>query len=335
MSVVAVQSNLSDVPMEVVGISEFIEKRTTNITYERSRTKTFGIARGARGLRVRAKIRSDDDYQMLRDLFDADANLTAFFDARQRPLYIGDYVLGDMESDDETHSTPHHSVSFTLYELPDGLNMASIFDTVSTMTKPLKEGNLSWKSGTVAPSASARGNLVTNTASAQNISGLFDADSTSATDPTSDATAFTIGDKLEIVGWVTPTGFSDLSANQLMGFRIGDSTAVFDKTTTAQHNVCVGADSTGALYLVTADGSTVTPTAMGVTAVSGTRFKLNLVITVGTSVRAIINSAFSKTNLTSVPNRFNTVHLGWGTSGAVAGKSAFIQGDMFKFTSGA
>lgn len=325
---IATYSLLGGVRIDVIGAAPSIPRITSAVPRERGRTRTYSVARGQRGIHLRFKVRDDDVLEQLLALVDGTGREPVFFDSAQRPVWTGYYVLGDLEGDDETHASTNTTWSLQLHEA----SVATTFDTIASQAKPTRDGILYWNAGTAAPASSARGTLLSGTASAQNIAATFTAESDATTDPGADTTAFTTGDKLSIVAWLTLTGFSDLSANQLMGIRMGSATATLDKTTTAQNNIAIGADSTGLVHLVTASGAAVTATATSFTAVSGTRFKVRMDFTVGTGVNLIVNDTSTLSVATTLPTNVNTVHAGWGTSGAVATKSVLVQDVAWKFT---
>jgi hypothetical protein len=271
----------------------------------------------------------EDNLDRLMDLLnDTPEDTPVFFDSAQRPRWAGWYYLGDLAGDDASHASTNTTWTLPIHEA----SMTVGFDGTAAQSKPTTEGLIVWSAGTAAPAVSPRGALLSGTASAQNIASVFLGESDAATDPSVDTTAFTTGDKVSVAGWMTLTGFSDLSANQLMGVRIGSATAAIDKTTTAQNHIVLGADSTGAVYLITANGTSVTSTSMGYTAVSGTRFKFRIDYTVGSTVSAIINDTTTIPVSTTLPTFVNTLHAGWGTSGTVATKSVNAQAVAFKFT---
>jgi hypothetical protein len=331
-------SNLGPVPLKVLPpIAPYIQRATATTRYERSPAKSYSIIRGERGIRVRAKLYSNTDLQNLLDLFDETENEYVHFDCRQSAIasYTGDYALGDLEVDDETHSNPNFGVSFTLLEAPQGDIMASLFDTNAARTKPYLESAVRWQAGTLAPANGVRGTLASSTSSAQDIKALFASDSDASTNPTADTVTLTAGDKVEWVGFVTLTGFAaDLSANKLMGIRLGDGTVDFDKTTTARNQILVGADSTGAVFLVNANTSAVTSTNTGVVAVSGTRMKMRITFVVGSYISVVLNDAATTTNTTNLPTIINTMNAGWGASGA-GSKSILSQGAAWKYQASA
>ena len=143
-------------------------------------------------------------------------------------------------------------------------------------------------------------------------------------------TAWTDGDIYEEVGWLTPTGFSDLSANNLIG-RAWIETATYI-TTGNTLRLNLGADNTGTIYLVSASGSGVTATSTGVTITSGQRFKYYLKFIKGTSVAVTINDTTTITITTNLPTYVELGGFGWGSATAAVNKSQLYQPGEWQFT---
>lgn len=113
-------SLLGGVKVRVMGpLAPSIQRRISTITYERGKSRTYGVARGERSLHVRVRVLSDADYSALLDLFNSTGEGAVYFDDLQRNLHSGYYFLGDLESDDQTHSSVVVYLDFTLYPAID------------------------------------------------------------------------------------------------------------------------------------------------------------------------------------------------------------------------
>lgn len=136
------------------------------------------------------------------------------------------------------------------------------------------------------------------------------------------AVDFDAGTVVEVVCKLRVTGFAALGANLLAGVEMSDQAAgaipIFSRntaTSTGLRRVTIGVDSTGTIYIVTCNGTTVTATSTGVVAVSGTPFKVKMVFTKGTNVVVTIDANTPTTVTATLPTRFANFMLGANTGG--------------------
>jgi hypothetical protein len=203
------------------------------------------------------------------------------------------------------------------------------FDITRRQSKPVHEGPIFWTAdeitGTAIASPRVAGKATVTGTGAGHSEGFFQQGpgyTITATyiKPGDDTAAWDAGDTLEVVGWLTLTGFSTLSANHRMGFIVGQ----FDDGTTgagspflntnSNRKVGIWADSAGLLRVVSANVSALTETTTGVTAVSGTRFKFYLKFIAGTSVAVSINDGATTTVSTNIAPYVNRAMIGNGTT---------------------
>jgi len=108
-------STLGDITLTITGIQEVIQRRNTNIIFERSPTVTMGVTRGVRSYEVQAVVRNQADFDSLESLFDSNTQ-AALVDNQRGEKYSGTYILGDFDAEDRTRSSVNYRVSFTLFD---------------------------------------------------------------------------------------------------------------------------------------------------------------------------------------------------------------------------
>lgn len=151
---------------------------------------------------------------------------------------------------------------------------------------------------------------------------------------TDTGTAWAAGDILDYVCKLQITGFSNLGAGQLAGVELIGASAGpdgdFTKTGVSKR-ICVGIDSAGKIWVVTANGAAATAVDTGLTAVSGTAFVLRIKFTKGTGVAVWKNGTAGTGATLTLPDHIYC-HVA-GFTNALAGISGAHFGGFWRMQS--
>lgn len=162
----------------------------------------------------------------------------------------------------------------------------------------------------------------TNSVGGGGLSGLLNSDSTTSPSlqlsfsqemSSITSTTLTTGTIIKWTFRMALTNFSLLGATQIYGFSTGLN--IFSATDTTAR-VSFGTKSTGTVFLIAADGTSVTSQTTGISITSGSFHDYELTWIVGTSLSLSIDNSSPTIISTTLPTTIARSTLGFGTTGA-------------------
>lgn len=106
-------STIGGVEIHVQSIYPVIERRTFTVNFERATSRHGTIGRGGDVYRVEAFVLDDDDYDDVVTVWKNSAE-AVFTDNQRADKYTDTYILGSLEIDDRTRSSPFIWFTFTM-----------------------------------------------------------------------------------------------------------------------------------------------------------------------------------------------------------------------------
>lgn len=219
------------------------------------------------------------------------------------------------------------------------IQVSSPFDKAagSPASAAIEEGVTPWS---MDSTASITGGIISAGAATGAAGGIW-AVPPAASQPASSVTlgaALTPGDKYEVVFFykadALPSVTTNISGAALVGTTINSTTGTGNTWQTVANatvkRIAVGFTSAGTWNIYTCDGTTTTTTGTAITYTAGTWVRIKVVFVVGTSAVVTIDSNTPNTVTATLPDRFNALSNGKGTT--AASNNYYVKSGAYRFT---